>query len=267
MALPSSLKALVAALSLSSLAGCLVAPDPAGGSEPEGNARFTAGDDATGDPPAPPPTTMPGPVAPSGAVKDAVVHLYMRDRTSGTWYCTGTLVSPVTLVTAAHCVDAEKYVQYTVVAANARGEPRVRARSPRAWGGDYEDVANPDLGVLTLDSPVEVDTYAELTDVSADVGAGLPVLAAAIVRSEEDPEASFVVTDPMAVSSTVSLGYTYGFGTPMFSKGGDSGAGLFLVEDGKVTNKLIGVARQPEPDRELDHFTRVDADLLAWMTD
>jgi hypothetical protein len=27
---------------------------------------------------------------------------------------------------------------------------------------------------------------------------------------------------------------------------------------------LIGVARQPEPDRNLDHFTRIDAAFLAW---
>ena len=62
----------------------------------------------------------------------------------------------------------------------------------------------------------------------------------------------------------MSLGYEYGYGTPYFSKGGDSGAGLFLVEEGKLTLKLIGVARQPESDRDLDHFTRIGAPFLEW---
>jgi len=37
-----------------------------------------------------------------------------------------------------------------------------------------------------------------------------------------------------------------------------------LVEDGKMTHKLVGVARQPEPDRQLDHLTRIDAAFLAF---
>ena len=71
----------------------------------------------------------------------------------------------------------------------------------------------------------------------------------------------------MPVTSTVQYGYEHGFGTPMFSKGGDSGAGLFLVENGQRTRKLIGVARQPEPERDLDHFTRIDPAFLAWYAE
>jgi hypothetical protein len=106
--------------------------------------------------------------------------------------------------------------------------------------------------------------YAELTNVVARVDAGEDVRAAAVVRTAEEAEAPFELVSGLAVSSTVQYGYMHGFGTPLFSKGGDSGAGLVLVVDGKSTHQLIGVARQPEPARGLDHFTRVDSDLLTW---
>jgi len=66
----------------------------------------------------------------------------------------------------------------------------------------------------------------------------------------------------MRLAST-SLSFEHGFATPLFTKGGDSGAGLFLVENGQITHQLIGVARQPEPSRSLDHFTRIDASPLS----
>jgi hypothetical protein len=69
----------------------------------------------------------------------------------------------------------------------------------------------------------------------------------------------------MKVSSAVEFGYDHGFSTTMFSHLGDSGAGLFLVEDGKRTHKLIGVERQPEPSRNIDHFTRIDPVTKQWF--
>jgi len=69
----------------------------------------------------------------------------------------------------------------------------------------------------------------------------------------------------MPVSSDVDNGYVHGISTPYFSKGGDSGSGLFEVIGGKRTHRLLGIARQPEPDKELDHFTRIDADFMAWL--
>ena len=92
-----------------------------------------------------------------------------------------------------------------------------------------------------------------------------PTVAPAVVRTAEKPEAPLHTGPNVEVSSTVELGYEHGIGTPMFSNGGDSGAGLFLVENGKLTHKLVGVARQPEPARNLDHFTRIDAGFLAWL--
>jgi hypothetical protein len=40
---------------------------------------------------------------------------------------------------------------------------------------------------------------------------------------------------------------------------------MFLVEKGQMTHKLIGVVREPEPERGIDHLTRVDADFIQWV--
>jgi trypsin len=214
--------------------------------------------------PPPPPKTLAPPVEIDEATFAEVVYVMMRDHRGGLWFCTGTLVSKNTVVTAAHCLDPKEFMFYYIVAPLAPGEPRVTAASPKMFGGSYEDVANPDMGFLTLEEPVELSRYAVMTDVVSQVEAGQKVTAAAVVRTAEEPEAPLAMSKQQPVSSTVEFGYEYGFGTPMFTHGGDSGAGLFLVENGKTTHKLIGVARQPDPDRNLDHFSRIGAPFLQW---
>jgi hypothetical protein len=193
-----------------------------------------------------------------------VVYVLMRDKKFSQWFCTGTLVAKDRVVTAAHCLDPAEFVSYEVVAPLAPSKPRVSASNPKSFGGDYDDVGQPDIGFLTLDTPITLPAYAELTDVTARVDAGEKLTAAAVVRTAEEPEAPLAMSQHLPLSSTIALGYAYGFGTPYFSNGGDSGAGLFLVENGKPTHKLIAVARQPEPDRNIDHFTRVGPPFLTW---
>lgn len=227
----------------------------------------------TASQPAPPPASAaPGTpeVTPKPNTGDPtfpeVVYVFMTDHEKGGWMCTGTLVSRSLVVTAAHCLDPDNFASYEIVAPNAPGRPRVAASQPKIFGGTYEDVANPDIGFLKLSMPIDLSGYAEFVDVVARLEGGEKLTAAALVRSEQKPESPLAWSKDHPLSSTVEFGYEHGFGTPMFSKGGDSGAGLFLVENGVRTHKLIGVGRQPEPDRNLDHFTRVDAAFLKWFS-
>jgi len=225
----------------------------------------------TASTPTPPPpasatptVAQPKPAAGNEGAFAEVVSVYPRDRFNNRWLCTGTLVAKDIVVTAAHCLDSDM-VSWEVVAPAAAGQPRVKASRPAVFGGSYEEVANPDVGILRLDTPIVVSTYASVTNVTADVEAGVAVGGSAIVRTSYDTMTKWEATQSMPVTSAVELGYEHGFAVPLFSKGGDSGAGLFLVENGKPTHKLIGVARQPEPARELDHFTRIDDAFVAWF--
>lgn len=218
--------------------------------------------------PAPPPRApatvapaTPTPVATTGEHAE-VVYLNMRDRRGQRWFCTATLIARDRVVTAAHCLDKD-FVAYEITAPFVTGKPRIKASAPQIFGGDFHAVENPDIGTLTLETPLDLPRFAELTNVVERLEAG-PVLGVAVVRTAEEPTAPMAPSAEMPVSSAAELGYAYGITTPMFSKGGDSGAGLFLVENGKTTHKLIGVARQPEPARTVDHFTRIDGELIAW---
>jgi len=215
--------------------------------------------------PPPPKQTVAAPVAPYEGPHVEVVYVEMKDREAGRWICTGALVAKNVVVTAAHCLDPSMFVSWKVVAALAPGQPQAFGHPPAVFGGTFEDVANPDIGILTLKTPIALPVYAELTDVVARVESGEKLTAAAVVRSKQEADAPLVLGPEGTLTSTVGFGYEHGFGVPMFSKGGDSGAGLFLVEDGKLTHKLVGIARQPEPQRNIDHFTRIDAEFLAWF--
>ncbi len=204
------------------------------------------------------------PIADEGSFYE-VVYVFMVDHDGGGWMCTGTLVAKDKVITAAHCLDTKEFVSYKVVAPNApQGRVERTASNPQSFGGDYNDVAQPDIGFLTLNQPIDLPHYAELADVTTRVEAKESILAAAYLRTAEQAEAPLAMSPQEPVSSTVDLGYEHGFGTPLFTKGGDSGGGLFLVENGKTTHKLIATVRQPEPDRNIDHFTRVDAAFLTW---
>lgn len=216
-------------------------------------------------PTTPPTSTPPATPVPTGSHPE-VVTVLISDPIGNRWFCTGTLVSSTEVVTAAHCLDPAPKVSFSIVGSHLQGKPRYAGLSARAFGGSYEAVENPDIGIITLATPVVLPRYAELVDATADVDAG-GVSAMALVRTAEKPDAPFAFTPELPVTSTVELGYLSGFGTPMFSKGGDSGAGLFLVENGAVTHKLVAVARQPEPSRSLDHFTRIDAAFLAFRAE
>lgn len=196
------------------------------------------------------------------------VYVLMKDWDDKSWMCTGTLVAPNVVLTAAHCLDDSEFASWEIVAPFADGEPRVSASSPQRMSTDYnDDPGSPDIGFLWLDEAIDLPEYAKLTDLSGELEKGGTVKASAVVRSALKAEAQFKSVDNLDVSSSVDRGYTHGVATPLFSQPGDSGAGLFLIENGKVTHKLIGVERQPEKDENLDHFTRVDADFLRWFHD
>jgi hypothetical protein len=247
-------------------AACIDHPDAP--PVPDGSGTFPP---ASGNPQNPAPPGTPGKTDPPGTNKDPksilteVVYVLMDDFEDGHWMCTGTLVAKDRVVTAAHCIDEGRFHNWSVVAPLIASKPRVKATAVALFSYDYESIENPDIGFLRLEEAITAPTYATLVDVTANIEKGEKVEAVAIVREKEEFEAPFKSVPSLPIKSATGIGYDHGFSTPLFSHGGDSGAGLFLVENGQVTHKLIAVARQPEPETKLDHLTRIDAEILDWF--
>jgi hypothetical protein len=207
------------------------------------------------------------PAKPALEVLHEAVYVLFKDWDGGDWMCTGALVAKDVVVTAGHCLDDNKFTEWSVVAPLAPNKPRVNAASAHIRSYDYENVGEPDIGFLKLEEEIELPEYAQLTDVASRIDQGENLEATTIVRTKEEFEAPFKSVDNLKLQSTTELGYQHGIATQMFSHGGDSGAGLYLVESGNPTHKLIGIARQPDPDSGLDHFTRIDSDFMDWFNE
>jgi hypothetical protein len=234
-----------------------------------GAARDPASSGASSSSTSSAPTSGAGAPAPSATTEPGahaeVVQLVMAGKDGWTWFCTGALVSKSVVVTAAHCLQSALFDSWTAIFPMIESRPRVKG-TPLMYDTKWTDVAHPDLGIVRLASPVALDHYASLTDVTARIAAGEKLSVAAIVRTEERAEATMARTKDLALFSTANRGYTSGYGVPLYSHGGDSGAGMFLVVNGVMTHELVAVEREPDPDTDTDQLSRIDRAFIDWVT-
>ena len=126
-----SLIASVSLFALSSVVGCSVETVTSETSPREDRAAQRIPTDENPAPPAK--ETNGAKVTGENAAADApgaeVVYVLMRDDLGQRWFCTGTLVAKDRVVTAAHCLESDKFVSWEIVAPLAPGKPRVSATS------------------------------------------------------------------------------------------------------------------------------------------
>jgi hypothetical protein len=196
---------------------------------------------------------------PATAVPESVQLIHDNGRD----YCTGVLVAPKIVLGAGHCIWDAKY---TVRAPYAPGKPSAHAVSWAVVDNRRDRVPESrDIGLLILDKPINLATFPTLTQIGADADAGKTYKGVAIGHKREDPHATLVRSKVMTIKSGKPQGYTNGLRGEYYSEGGDSGGPLFLYENGQVTHKLVGIERQPEPSRNADWFTRIDAKVVSFI--
>lgn len=188
---------------------------------------------------------------PASALPESVQILHG----DGVNYCTGVLVKPRVVVGAAHCIWG---TDYEVKAPFAAGAPKRKVVKSGVLSRDMNDPASRDIGFLVLDKAIDLAKYPVLTSIGAQADDGKSFKGVAVGRKYEARTAPLVRSKILTIRSGKSGGYTTGLRTETYSEGGDSGGPLFLVEDGKITHKLVGIERQPEPARNIDWFTRID---------
>jgi V8-like Glu-specific endopeptidase len=236
-------KALVSvALLLSTVVGC--AAEPGADEDMGGSASAIIDEKQDGDP-----TDFP-------EVVQVLVNNAAKD------YCTGVLVSPTQVLTAAHCAGTS----YTIIAPFAPGKPQAAATRGKVAEHSKafnEEVGKEDAAILNLKTPINIARYATLEEVG-ELGTK-KLKGIAVGRAYEDRNAPLKKSVTLTIRSGTEEGYTTGLGSEYYSSGGDSGGPLFLIENGKPTHTVIAIERQPDPENNSEWFTRITPKVSALL--
>jgi V8-like Glu-specific endopeptidase len=187
--------------------------------------------------------------------------------------CTGVLVAPRVVVTAAHCVVFVASTSWKVTSRYGAGGAEERAARDgeamdaafkSATPADYAQRDLRDVGVLYLDEPFTNVKAATLTPTSFDVAkTTAPTFVAAVGRSVDGIVAGLALSQ-VTVLGTAGPRATVAYATARVTADGESGGPLFV----EGSHELVAIHARPVTDagREADLWSRLDGDVYTWLT-
>lgn len=186
--------------------------------------------------------------------------------------CSGVLVAPRVVITAAHCVVFVPQQAWTVTAPFAEGGAEVHtardgepmdAAFRNAKPDDYALRDLRDVAVLYLDVPFENVKVATLAPTGFAVEkTSPPTYVSAVGRSAAGVAAGLALSPTSPLESPAAARAKIDYATARLTASGESGGPLFV----EGTHRLVGVHGHTDADAKMDTWARLDGDVYTWIT-
>lgn len=186
-------------------------------------------------------------------------------------FCSGVLVAPKVVITAAHCIVFNPGGTWTITAPFAAGGSQTRTAStaepmdPAFYGLPYDsyDTHNEvhDIGLVYMDTAFTGISFPSLSATRYPPTGTTPAVSA-VGRASVMESAGLVLSAAVPLSPTNATdGYPFDNKTPRVTGGGDSGGPLFL----EGTHTLVGTETRFSPAKNLDYWCRLDGSVYDFI--